>query len=130
MTTRHTTANLHRLMGEILTRATEVPALAPLLTAEWILAVGGYRDGLTANTYSVYAVDGTLLDAARTEWGPGHTERVATSTTYADGTQSRMHTLHTTYASVPLRISAHLPEPTEREELLARLAELDAASDA
>ncbi|WP_158920629.1 hypothetical protein [Streptomyces sp. NBRC 109706] len=117
-----TMRDLHRVMGELLDL---LPDMGDPTGVSW--DVGRQPDGTVGLRVSAVGPDGPeLLEAAHRLMG-GDVRPSGDVLVHVGGGRSRMTALHTEHVGVPVRVTAWLPEPDEREALLARLAELDAA---
>ncbi|UED85288.1 hypothetical protein [Streptomyces profundus] len=121
-----TMRGLHAVMGELMDLLADVPGVDDPTAVSWNV---GRTLGTPGLRVTHLGGDGpTLLSAAeRLLGGELRRDQSASAVVSAGGERTRMTTLHTTHTGVPVRVTAWLPEPSEREELLARLAELDAA---
>jgi hypothetical protein len=120
-----TMRGLHALLGELLDLLADVPELHEPRSVDWSI---GRQPGVTvAIAVGVLTDrDQTLLEHIAGVLGGGTIHPLGRTYQQADGTY-RLHTLHAELRGVPVRVIASRPEPSEREALLARLAELDAA---
>ncbi|GAB3115924.1 hypothetical protein GCM10027160_24040 [Streptomyces calidiresistens] len=119
---RHTITELHAALG------TAIERLAPVLTdlepnqTTWTL---GFQPSESAELeLHIYRATRAELDAIATALGarPGDITR----TGLRSGGKEE-HEVRFAVSGIPAVVSAWLPEPSEREQLLARLAQLDAS---
>ncbi|MGW7296146.1 hypothetical protein ACWGIB_27635 [Streptomyces xiamenensis] len=121
--TTPTMTELHTALGSLLEVLADVPEVQNSPHLSWRLGYTGRLDGVGIEG-ALYAIrDRQAADRIADLLGLS-TRR--TSTRSSDG-DKRLHEIHGKHAGVPVVLICWLPEPTEREQLLARLAELDAA---
>lgn len=127
-TTHPDVRDLYPPLGELLARLAAEEPQAVGSGVCWSIGymptgVRGIRGGVLADDAT-----GSVLDRlAALIGGETRIRPYGDSYEQADGSRWRLHMLHARYRGIPVEITTARPEPTEREALLARLAELDAA---
>lgn len=116
----HTFAELHAALGTALERLAHIPAAHDRTKTAWTL---GYQPADHAELeLHLYRANRAELEAITTALGGSPDDITRTGPISHNQEQ---HEARWTIHGVPAVVTAWLPAPTDREQLLARLAELD-----
>jgi hypothetical protein len=118
---------LHEVMGALLATLADVPE-ATIPQAEWRLGTVIRDEQISWAAFGVPDERGRdLLEQVRARLCGGTITPSDTPFRRHNGRWARAHTLRVRFRNIHVAVTAWVSEPTEREALLARLAELDAA---
>jgi hypothetical protein len=122
-----TIRDLYPVLGELLDLlAEEVPEAVSVRCTWSIGTMPALPRGIQVGVLDDDA-SGSVLTRIADLLGGESTVRRSHSPYEVPSGMRRLYDLHAHYQGIPVRITVTRPEPTEREALLARLAELDAA---